>query len=89
VQKRPLTPTYILFYILFWPDTWRILIGVAVAFVVTPMIMPEVQGRFNSVLLHVMIACIGYTISSPAGRGITAGLKKLLLKATSLGNRVR
>jgi len=87
VHKRPLTPAYIFFYILFWPDTWRIVIGVAAAFLMAPMIMPEAQRNFNLAMLYVMIACIGYAVSSAAGRTITRGLKKLLLKTASPDNR--
>jgi hypothetical protein len=89
VQKRPLTPAYIFFYILFWPDTWRILCGVAAAFVLTPLVITDTQSGFNSAFLYVMIACIGYAVSSVPAQGITAGLKKLLFKAAASDNRRR
>lgn len=82
MSKRPLTPGYILFYLLFWPDTWRILIGFAMACFLTPRITPADKGILVAGLLFVMIAAIGYSVAALPAKGITKGLKKLIL-----GNR--
>ena len=85
VGKRPLTPTYIFFYILFWPDTWRIVIGVAAALILVPRILPSEQSVLRLGMVYVMIACIGYALSSAPAGGITRGFKRLLLKKDSNG----
>jgi hypothetical protein len=82
LPKRPLTPGYVIFYILFWPDTWRILIGIALAAILVPLMLSPDMGAFVSVLLFVMVATIGYSLAALPARGITSILKKLIL-----GNR--
>ena len=79
MQKRPLNFGYALFFILFWPDTWRILIGIGVAFFVAPLIMPPDLGGFGSVMFYIMLACIGYAASALPGRAIARLLKRLIL----------
>jgi hypothetical protein len=79
VNKRPLTPGYIFFYLFFLPDTWQILIGILVAYLLTPRIAPPDLGLFGDGMLYVMIAAIGYAVSVKAGRGITRLLKKRIL----------
>ena len=83
MQKRPLTPGYVFFYILFLPDFWQILIGVIAAWILAPRAIPPQTGLFGRVMLYVMIATIGYAASRLPARGITRLIKKLIL-----GNRV-
>jgi hypothetical protein len=83
MSKRALTPGYILFYILFWPDTWRILIGIALACFLAPPITPPDKGVFVAGLIFVMVATIGYSVAVWPAKGITKALKKLIL-----GNRL-
>jgi hypothetical protein len=80
VPKRPLTPGYALFYILFWPDTWRILIGVAAAFWLAPCFAYPELGAFGTGMIYVMLAAIGYAVSAIPARWISARIKKLILK---------
>ena len=84
--KRRLTPAYVFFYLLFWPDTWRILIGVAAAILLTPLLLPSEESVLRLGMVHVMIASIGYAASSKPARGISGGFKRLLLKEGP-GNR--
>jgi hypothetical protein len=80
VRKRPLKPGYVFFYILFWPDTWRILIGVAVAYLLAPRLVYPDIGTWGSGMICVMLASIGYAFSSLPARWISDRLKKLILK---------
>lgn len=80
VNKRPLTPGYLFFYLIFWPDTYRILIGLSVAFFLAPRIMPPDQGWFGLVMMHIMLACMGYAASGKPARSISHKLKKMVLK---------
>jgi len=81
-EKRPITPGYVLFYTLFLPDTWQILIGVLVAYFVTPAVLSPEMGTFAKVMVYIMIATIGYAASRGLARGITRMIKKWIL-----GNR--
>jgi len=80
LQKGPLTSSYILFYILFWPDTWRIIIGILAAWLLPPHIMPPDLGLFGSGMFYFMIACIGYAASASPARGLSRVLQRLILK---------
>ena len=79
-DRRPLTPAYVIFYILFWPDTWRILTGVLMALLVTPYILPADLGLGGRVMLYVMVAAIGWALSGKPAGWITTTLKRLILR---------
>ena len=77
MKKRPITPSYIFFYILFLPDTWRILMGIIFSAFLTPYIVTQAVSA--KVLLYIMIATIGYSASGIPGRWISKMFKKLIL----------
>lgn len=79
LRKRPITPSYIVFYILFLPDSWRILIGCIAAWLLTPFIVKPDMGISARVILYVMTATIGYAGSGVPARWITRFFKKLIL----------
>jgi len=79
LQKRPLTFSYIFFYILFLPDSWQVLIGIVVAYIFAPRASTPDAGLFSRILLYVMIATIGYAASRLPARGMTRVIKKLIL----------
>jgi hypothetical protein len=78
-DKRPLTPGYVLFYILFLPDTWQVLIGVLVACFFTPLILSPEMETPAKVVVYLMMATIGYAASRRPARGISRLLKKWIL----------
>ncbi|MCG6909466.1 MAG: hypothetical protein LJE94_05000 [Deltaproteobacteria bacterium] len=78
-NKRPLTAAYIVFYTLFSPDTWRVLMGVLLALLFTPHIIPPVLSKTGVGMLYLMIAVIGWALSSKPAQWITAWLKKVIL----------
>ena len=78
--KRPLTPAYVIFYILFWPDTWRILFGLLIALLFTPYILPADMAVAGRAMLYVMVAAIGWSLSRKPANWITSQLKKVILK---------
>jgi hypothetical protein len=78
--KRPLTPAYIIFYILFWPDTWRILVGLLLALMFTPLILPADMAAAGRAMLYVMVTAIGWSLSSKPANWITTQLKKIIIK---------
>jgi hypothetical protein len=78
--ERPLTFKYIIFYMLFWPDTYRMIIGLAVATLVAPVIVYEDVSTTGKIILFLMLATIGYAISAAPGRAIAGFFQKQLLK---------
>jgi hypothetical protein len=79
LKKRTITPAYVFFYILFWPDTWRMAIGLAAAVLVAPLLLSAEQGWGSVLLIHLMIACIGYAVSSAPARGFAGFLQQRVL----------
>ncbi len=78
-KRRPLTPAYIFFYLLFLPDTWRILIGIIASVLLTPFVLkPEMEGS-SQIVLFIMMAAIGYAVSGVPARWITGYWKKFFL----------
>ncbi len=80
MRKKKLTPGYVFFYILFWPDTWRILIGIAAACLLAPRLVYPDLGTLGTGMIYVMIASIGYAFGTSPARWISDGIKKLILK---------
>jgi hypothetical protein len=78
-KKRPPTPGYIIFYVLFLPDTWQILFGLLISYFLTPTILSPEMGLPAKLLLYVMIATIGYAASRGPARGVTRLIKKWIL----------
>ena len=79
LPKRPITPAYVMFYLLFLPDFWRILIGVIVAAVVFPIVVKPDMGPGAKAMIFIMLATIGYAVSSKPARWITSQLKRLII----------
>ena len=79
MRKRPLTLSYIIFYLLFSPDTWRILMGVIAAVIIVPLIAKPDMGLGARAVLFIMLATIGYTATGVPGRWIAQFFKKLIL----------
>ncbi len=77
--KRPVTPTYIAFYILFLPDSWQAVMGLIFALLLRPYATSPDMGLLKSILIFVMLAAIGYTITRIPARWITRQLKRLIL----------
>jgi hypothetical protein len=82
-SKRPFTPTYLVFFILFAPDTWRIVGGFLAAILFTPHIVQPDMTLVKRTMLYVMVAAIGWAICGKPAQWITAGLKKAFLGKAS------
>ncbi len=79
MRKRPLTPAYVIFYILFLPDTWRILTGIIISVLAVPYIVKPEMGTGARIMLYVMMTGIGYAASGVPGRKIASLFKRLIL----------
>ena len=80
MAKRTLTPTYLFFYILFLPDTWQVIIGIAAAYFFVPVILKPDMGTGAIAVLYVMCAAIGYALSAKLGKWVGNTVKRLILK---------
>lgn len=80
MAKRKLTPAYVFFYLLFLPDTWQVLVGIGVAFVLAPAIAKPDMGTAAITMLYIMCAAIGYTLFAKPGQWISKFLKRMILK---------
>ena len=81
--KRPLTPSYIIFFVLFAPDTWRILCGFLLAIFLAPYLVKQDMSMAGRTMLYVMVAAIGWAISGKPAQLITTSLKKAILGKTN------
>ncbi|MDO9109912.1 MAG: hypothetical protein Q7U40_04595 [Desulfatirhabdiaceae bacterium] len=77
--KKQLTIRYIIFYILFLPDSWQALTGLCSAYFLAPVVGHPDTGYGGRAMLFVMIATIGYAVSSVPARWITRTLLKWIL----------
>lgn len=80
MTKRKITPAYILFYFLFLPDTWRVLMGLGVAFFLVPAIAKPNMGSAAIAMLYIMCTTIGYALAAKPGQWISKSLKRMILK---------
>jgi hypothetical protein len=62
-KKKRLTPTYIVFHILFSEDTWRVAIGIALAVVSAPMLRSFDHTGIGRYVMFVTVVVLGWAIS--------------------------
>ena len=70
---------YYLFYLLFSPDTWRLLMGILAAVLLAPKIYRPDMAPAARAMLYVMLTGIGWTATGWPARWICRGLKRLML----------
>lgn len=86
MKKRKITLSYFIFYILFLPDTYRIIIGILAAWFFTPYVVEtRPMPREGGFVIWVMIATIGYAISTRIGNSISDWMKNIILPARKNG----
>lgn len=83
MQKRPITVSYIFFYLLFSDDTWRIAAGFVCAYFLGPLVA---RGRDLSqggeAVVWLMIMAIGWSVTAWPARKITAALRRAVKRAS-------
>jgi hypothetical protein len=70
---------YIVFYLLFSPDFWRLLIGVGAAAWVAPRIFQPEMSAVVRGMLYIMLTAIGWAASGVPARWLCRKLKQLVL----------
>ena len=77
MPKRPLTVSYLFFFLLLSDDTWRIAAGFVCAVFLGPMVT---QGRNLSqggeAVVWMMIMAIGWSVTGWPAKKITAALQR-------------
>ena len=83
MQKRSLTVSYILFYLLLSDDTWRMAAGFVCAFFLGPLVT---QGRDLSqggeAMVWLMIMAIGWSVTAWPAKKITGALQRAVKRAS-------
>lgn len=79
MSKRPITPAYVIFFILFLPDSWRILMGIALAVLLGPYLIEPEMAAFGRAIIFLMLATMGYAVTGMPAGWITQSLKKWIL----------
>lgn len=80
MSKRPLTPTYFFFLVIFTPDTWQILAGMILSWILTPRLIGPEMGNLGVGMIGVMLACIGYALFTVPARHLARLLRKWILE---------
>ncbi len=80
-HKTRITPVYIFFYILFLPDTYRVLLGMALALLLAPLVI-EINPITGAgwFMIYLMLATIGYAVTGKIGDRIAKLAKNAVLK---------
>ena len=80
MTKRPITPGYVFFYLLFSPDSWRILTGVVLACLLAPhIIATREMNVMAKVVMWIMVGGIGYGFSGMPAKKFAAFLRRKIL----------
>lgn len=58
----------VFFYILFLPDTWQVIVGIAAAYFILPAILKPDMVTGAIVMLYIMCAVIGYALFAKPGK---------------------
>jgi hypothetical protein len=79
MARRPITPVYVLFYIMFLPDAWQALFGVIGSCLISPQIIPADFNPGGKIMAFFMIATIIYAAARPVGKWVSNSMKKFFL----------
>jgi hypothetical protein len=82
VQKRRLTASYFVFYLLFSDDFWRIGAGFILALILGPLVTQgRSLSRVGEVMVWLMIMAIGWSVTAWPAKTITASLRRAVKRA--------
>jgi hypothetical protein len=79
LSKRPRSIRYVVFYLLFWSESWRVVLGGVLALVLAPRVVPPEMDRVPATLVWVMLATIGYCLTGYPARKIAQFWQRLIL----------
>ena len=76
-KKQRLTPAYLLSYILFSEDTWRVAIGFVSAVILAPYLLPFDHTGIGRYVMFITVVVIGWAVSKVPSQWIVRQLKLL------------
>jgi hypothetical protein len=79
LSKRPRSIGYVVFYLLFWSESWRVVLGAVLALVLAPWVVPPEMDRIPATLVWVMLATIGTCLTGYPARKIAQFWQRLIL----------
>ncbi len=79
MRKKPNSVSYIFFYVIFSPDTWRLLIGFLLSIWIVPRIVPPDMSTAGRMMLYIMVLAIGWAASAAPANWICKQLKKWIV----------
>jgi hypothetical protein len=87
LSKRPRSIRYVVFYLLFWSESWRVMLGVVLALLLAPQVVPPQMERVAAALVWVMLATIAYCLAGYPARKIAQFWQRLILGPQKRGRR--
>lgn len=76
-NKKRLTPTYLLVYLLCNEDTWRCAIGIAAAVVLAPVLQPLDRTGLGRYVMFITVVVVGWALSKAPSRWIVARMRRI------------
>lgn len=72
IKNKPFTPAYVLFYLIFSEDTWRLGFGGLFAYIFAPSVLATREVQLGGiVLVYLMLICIGWWAFAYPAKKIT------------------
>lgn len=75
--KKRLTPSLVLFHILFSEDTWRVAFGITLAVLSAPVLRPLDHTGIGRYVMFITAVVVGWAISKAPSRWIASQIKQL------------
>jgi len=75
--KKRLTPTTIVFHILFSADTWRVAIGITLAVVSAPLLRPLDHTGIGRYVMFITAVVVGWAVSKSPSQWIVRQIKQM------------
>lgn len=83
MKKRPLTVSYIFFYLLLSEDTWRIAAGFVCAVFFGPLVTRDHDlSQSGEVVAWMMIMAVGWSVTAWPAKKITIALRRAVKRVS-------
>ncbi len=83
MKKRPLTVSYIFFYLLLSEDTWRIAAGFVCAVFFGPLVTRDRDlSQSGEVMVWLMIMAVGWSVTAWPAKKITNALRRAVKRVS-------
>jgi hypothetical protein len=76
-KKKRMTPAYLLFHLLLSEDTWRIVIGVTLAAILAPYLLPFDRTGMGRYVMFITAVVIGWAVSKVPSQWVVRRLRLL------------